>query len=280
MRKVRTQKVVKNVVLWLAIGISLILLLFPYFWTLLSSLKPLEEMAEQTIIPRHFTLSNYKIFFTSEGTYAGKAFRNSAVVASFVTFISILLAFVTAYAALRFRIPGRRKIVGAILGAQFMPLASIIIPFYLLFHRIKLLDTWWCLISVYLVYCLPFAIWLFIGFIQQIPREMEEAAMVDGCSRIMAIFKIVVPLTKSGIFTTATFVFIKAWQEYLGAEMLTSSMKARTVPVVLVGMKGQTYFPIGAMMAGVISFGLPILIFFCLFHSYFLKGTIGGALKH
>jgi len=277
MKKFLSRKVIKNTLLSLIIASLLTLSLFPYLWTVLSSLKPNEELIKATLVPHNFTLLNYKVFFTWTGVF--KALRNSAIVASLTTFIVMGSAFFAAYGITRFKIPGRKAIFGTIMGSQFIPLSSLVIPFYLLIHKFMLLDTWWGLIIVYLVYCLPFAMWLLIGFIQQIPKELDEAAMIDGCSRITAIFKIVMPLARPGMFTIAILVFIKAWQEYLAAEMLTTSFRARTLPVVLASLQAQIGFRRGVQMAGAISFSLPVVVAFLLLHRYFMRGMTGGGLK-
>jgi len=277
MKKFLRRRVIKNVLLSLIIVILLIVSLFPYLWTILNSLKSNEEIAEGTLIPHSFTLSSYGIFLHWTGVF--KSLRNSVIVASLTTFITICLAFFAAYGIVRFKIPGRKTLFGIIMGTQFIPLSTLVVPFYFLVYKLKLLDTWWSLVIVYLVYCLPFAMWLLISYIQQISRDLDEAAMVDGCSRIAAIFKIIMPIARPGIFTTAVFVFIKAWQEYLAAEMLTTSFNARTLPVVLVSLQGQIGFQRGVQMAGAIFFDFPVLVAFLCFHKYFMKGMAEGALK-
>lgn len=277
MKKFVLRKVIKNTLLSLIIAILLTLTLFPYFWTLSNSLKPTEELAKGTLIPHNFTLSNYGVFFRWKGVF--EALRNSVIIASLTTFIAMWLAFFAAYGIARFKIPGIRIAFGVIMGAQFIPLASLVIPFYFLIYKLGLLDTRWGLITVYLIYCLPFAMWLLIGFIRQIPTELDEAAMIDGCSRITAMFKIVIPLAKPGIIATATFIFIRAWQEYLAAEMLTTSFRARTLPVVLASLQGQIGFRRGVQMSGAIFLSLPVLVAFLSLHRYFMRGMTGGALK-
>jgi ABC-type glycerol-3-phosphate transport system permease component len=277
MKRFLRKRIIKNTLLSLIAAILLTVSLFPYLWTISNSLKPNEEIAEGTLIPHNFTLSSYRVFLAWTGIF--ESLRNSVIVASLTTFITICLAFFAAYGIARFKIPGRKTLFGIIMGTQFIPLSSLIVPFYFLVCKFRLLDTWWSLIIVYLVYCLPFAMWLLIGYIQQISKDLDEAAMVDGCSRIAAIFKIVIPIARPAIFTTAVLVFIKAWEEYLAAEMLTTSFRARTLPVVLVSLQGQIGFQRGVQMAGAILFDLPVLFAFLYLHRYFMRGMVEGALK-
>jgi len=277
MKKFLQRRVTNNTLLLLIIAILLIVSLFPYLWTISNSLKPKEEIAQGTLLPHNFTLSSYRVFLAWEGVF--ESLRNSVIVASLTTFITICLAFFAAYGIARFNIPGRKTIFGTIMGTQFIPLSSLVVPFYFLVYKLRLLDTWWSLIIVYLVYCLPFAMWLLIGYIQQIPKELDESAMVDGCSRIASIFKIIIPIAKPGIFTTAVLIFIKAWQEYLAAAMLTTSFRAETLPVVLVALQGEIGFQRGVQMAGAILFDLPVLIAFLYLHKHFMSGMVEGALK-
>jgi len=278
MKKFLQRRVIKNMLLLLIVAILLILNLFPYLWTISNSLKPNEEIAQGTLLPHNFTLSNYKVFLAWEGVF--ESLRNSIIVASLTTFIAICLAFFAAYGIARFKIPGRKTLFGTIMGTQFIPLSSLVVPFYFVVFKLGLLDTRWSLVMVYLVYCLPFAMWLLIGYIQQIPKALDESAMIDGCSRIAILFKIIIPIAKPGMFTTAVLIFIKTWQEYLAAAMLTTSFRAETLPVILASLQGQTGFNRGAQMAGAILFDLPLLCAFLYLHKHFMSGMVEGSLKN
>jgi multiple sugar transport system permease protein len=268
---------VKDVFLCLLLACGIVLSLYPFLWAVFYSFKPTTEMASPALFPKRPTLANYRLFLGWEGVLP--AFWNSIVVSSLTTIVAIVVSLFAAYGIVRFDIRGKRLIFQSIIGAQFIPLSSVIIPFYLLFYKLGLYDTWFSLVGVYLVYCLPFATWLLAGFVQKVPFVLEEAAMVDGCSRIGAIVKVVLPSAMPGIFTTAVFVFIKAWQEYLAALMLTESFRARTLPVVLAGLQTQVTFQEGTIMAGSVLATLPVTIAFLILHKRFLKGATSGAVK-
>lgn len=269
-----TRKRAKNILIALVLLIFIVSSLYPYLWNLMTSLKPTTEMANTSLLPHNYTLEHFKTFLSWQGVVP--AFRNSVGISTLAAIIATTLALFAAYSIVRFRLFGKRVIFQAILGAQFIPLSALVLPFYLLAFKLALFDTWWALVLVYLVYTVPFATWLLAGFIQQIPGALEEAAMVDGCSRIGAIVRILLPLAMPGVFVTAVFVFIKAWQEYLAAAMLTQSFRAKTLPVVLVGLQGQTSFELGTMMAGVVVAGAPAMIAFLILHKHFLQGMGGG----
>lgn len=264
----RFRKQLKNAVLLIVLIVGVIKALFPFIWNIGASLKPTQELATPSLFPSRPTLNNYRDFFARGRILT--ATRNSFLVACFTGLVSIWFGFLAAYGLVRFRLKGRTLLFQTIIGSQFIPLSSIIVPFYILIYRLKLLDSLIGLVIVYLVYCLPFAVWLLMGFIQKIPKEIEEAALLDGCSRLGAIFRVVLPLLKAGLFTTFSFVWIKAWQEYLAAVMLTSTDKARTLPVVLASLQSEVSFQYGVMMAGVVIAQLPPLFAFLILNRWFL----------
>ena len=274
---VRQKRLAKNVILGVILTSALIILLFPYIWNISMSLKPGREMATGTLFPKHPTFEHYRAFF-QRGNLV-RPLLNSFMVSACTGLLATGFSFLAAYAIVRFSFVGKAAVFQTIIGAQFIPLSSVVIPFYLLLYRLKLLDTVVGLTIVYLVYCVPFATWLLIGFLQKIPKDFEEAAQVDGCSRLGALFKVVLPIARPGIFVTFVFVFIKAWQEYLAAVMLTATDRARTLPVVLGGLQTQTSFEFGTMMAGVVIAGLPVLLAFMFLNKWFLKGMVGGGVK-
>jgi len=269
----RRKRGIKNAVLLLILATAAIVALFPFAWNVCASLKPSWELATRTLFPRQPTLEHYRAFFQRADVLA--AFRNSLIVSGLTGALGTWFAFLAGYGLVRFEMAGKAVLFQSIVGSQFIPLSSLMLPFYLLVYRLKLLDTWWGLVLVYLVYCLPFAVWLLMGFLQKIPKEVEEAACIDGCSRFGAVIKIVLPLARPGLFVTFSFVWIKAWQEYLAAIMLTSTDRARTLPVVLAGLQSQVSFQFGTIMAGVVIAQLPVLIAFVLLNRWFLKGITG-----
>ncbi len=267
----------KNLGLGLIVGCGVCVAVCPFLWAVLYSLKPTTELASPSMLPKHATLASYVTFLHWEGVMP--ALWNSVVVSSLTTLVTMVVSLFAAYAIVRFSMRRKRLVFQLIIGAQFVPLSSVIIPFYLLVFKLGLYDTRLGLLVVYLVYCVPFATWLLAGFIQRVPPALEEAAMVDGCSRVGAVVRILVPSAMPGIFTTAVFVFIKAWQEYLPALMLTESSRAQTLPVVLANLQTQVTFQEGTIMAGSVLASLPVIVAFLVLHGRFLEGVSGGAIK-
>jgi len=245
----------------------------PYLWTLDNSLRPSPDIGKGFFILHEIELSHWITFITRGHCF--EAVRNSIVVATLTTIIAVFLGLITSYSLVKLKIKYKREIFGTILGAQFIPMATLLVPFYILLYWLGLLDTWWGLTMIYLVFTLPLAAWLLAGFLLRFPWELLDAALIDGCSRLYALFKILIPVLRPGMFSTAILVFIKVWQEYLAAEVLTDTYKAATLPVFVNSLQGQISIHIGAIMAGAIFLSLPILVMFLIFNKQFFRGLYG-----
>jgi ABC-type glycerol-3-phosphate transport system permease component len=252
---------------------------FPFVWMLSTSLKlPADTFTRvPKLIPPHFTGENYTKVF--QGTLLSRYFGNSLYIALLVTLLSIWLATMAAYAISRFRFPGRRAITLSILGVQMFPSVVLIIPLFIVMRNMQLLNTHLSLIVSYTTFTLPLCIWVLKGFFDEIPRELEEAALIDGCSNGAAFFRVILPLTLPGIAATGIYAFIGAWNEFVFAMTFINRDELNTMPVGLTTFFGQFTVEWNQLMAASVLFTLPSLLFFVLARKYLAAGVTSGAVK-
>jgi multiple sugar transport system permease protein len=203
---------------------------------------------------------------------------NSLIVASLNTVLSLIVGSMAAYSLARFRFKGADNVAFWILSIRMMPPVAAIIPIYILMKNIGLIDTPWCLVITYLTFNLPFVVWMMKGFFEEIPREIEESALIDGCSDFSIFLRIALPLVAPGLAATAIMVFIFSWNEFLFALILTGT-KAVTLPVGIIGYMKETGINWGYMTAGGILALIPVVVFMLLVQKHLVKGLTLGALK-
>ena len=203
---------------------------------------------------------------------------NSLIVASLNTLLCLIVGSMAAYGLARFKFRGADNLAFWILSIRMMPPVAAIIPIYILMKNLGLLDTPWCLVITYLTFNLPFVVWMMKGFFEEIPREIEESALIDGCSDFSVFFRIALPLVAPGLAATAIMVFIFSWNEFLFALILTGT-KAVTLPVGIIGYMKETGINWGYMTAGGVLALLPVIVFMVLVQKHLVKGLTLGALK-
>jgi multiple sugar transport system permease protein len=254
------------------------LVLFPFYWLIASSLKAPPEMFHipPIWVPAEPTLDNFARLF--QGAFP-TWFGNSAIVALSTTAVGLVLAALAAYSFSRFPVPGSRALATSFLFIQLFPVAVIVIPLFILWTNLKLTNTYWSLIITYLVFGLPISTWLLIGFFNAVPIELEEAAMIDGSSRLGALVRITLPLSLPGLAATAIYVFLLAWNEFFFALTFTSSTEMRTVPVGLASFFAEHSVDWGGLMAASVVASLPVVVLFGLLSRYFVQGLTSGAVK-
>jgi ABC-type glycerol-3-phosphate transport system permease component len=269
----------KRILLWSVLAFFLAFVLAPFVWMVSISFKPETEIFSKTIniFPREPTLTNYVAIF--QFIPYPRFFMNSVIVAVVTTFASIVVSVLAGYSFSRFRFPGRSLIAFLILATQMFPLVTGIIPLYLVFSKLGLIDTFWALFIAYVAFTIPFCTWMLKGFFDTVPREIEEAAIVDGCSRMQALVKIVLPISTPAILASAVFCFILSWNEFLYATVFTSSDSVRTLPAALGQMVGQGYTQWGGLNAAGVMTTLPVVIGFLAFQRHFVNGLTAGAMK-
>jgi multiple sugar transport system permease protein len=236
----------------------------------MASLPPAETWWDELVRSRNMVIAGPSKF--------GERFLNSIVVGFGSTFLSVFLGVLAAYAFSRFRVPLKDDLLFFILSTRFMPPIAVAIPIFLMYRTLGLSDTWLGLILLYTAVNVSLAVWLLKGFIDEIPREYEEAAMIDGYSRLQAFVKVVLPQAATGIAATAIFCLIFAWNEYAFAVLLTSG-NAQTAPPFIPTIIGEGGLDWPAVGAGTTLFLLPILIFTVLLRRHLLRGITFGAVR-
>lgn len=253
---------------------------FPIVWTFLVSLKPEEDIVTATLqyVPRRITFENYVAIWTRSNFPT--LIANSAVVALTTVVICTVVGTLAAYAIARYRFPGRRELMLFYLVVRMFPAVMIIIPLFILLRGIGLLDSRIGLALAYTAFLLPVFIWMMKGFFDAVPPDLEDAARIDGASRLVAMVRIILPLALGGLVSTAVFIAIGAWNEYLFALMLTTSTGSRTWPVGLQLMVGEFQLPWGSLAAGGIISILPVMLLFAVVQRTLVKGLTAGAVKN
>lgn len=259
--------------------VAIVLMGFPVYWMITTSFKPKGDIlsTDPTLLPRSLTLSNYVEAVTKEGFV--RALINSLIVVFFTVTISLFVALFASIAVARMKFKGKRTYVATILLVQMLPLSALLIPIYLLLSRFNLTDKLSGVILTYLAFVLPFVIWTLRGFLVNIPAELEEAALVDGCTRPQAYRLVLFPLMAPGLVATAIFAFIQAWNEFLLAYILLSSQDNATMPIWLAGFTNRFGTDWGPLMAASTLTALPVVIFFTRIQDKIATGVTAGAVK-
>ncbi|HEY9334725.1 MAG TPA: carbohydrate ABC transporter permease [Kribbella sp.] len=265
---------------YVAVLAYLVFLGFPLLWLISSSLKSPQEFASITpsLLPKHFDLSNYGDALNEQGLVRGLG--NSLQISIYSTILVLIVALPVSYALARFRSRLRPLTNGWILVSQVFPVILIVIPLFMILRPLHLTNTIPGVVIVYMVWSLPFALWMLQGYVAAVPRELEEAASVDGAGRVRTIVSIVMPLLRPGLIATAMFTFISAWNEFFFALVLLQDPQLKTLPLVLarfVGAEGQVQF--GPLAAASVLATVPSLVFFAFLQRRLTSGLLSGAVK-
>lgn len=261
-------------------GIFFIFVLgFPIYWMVTTSFKKREDVlsTDPHLFPESFTFDNYRAALTRDGLVS--SLKNSLQVASITVLVSLFLATFASIAIARMRFRGKRTFITVLLIVQMLPLSALIIPVFLLLTKIHLTNKIPGLAITYVAFILPFTIWTLRGFLANIPVDLEEAALVDGCNRPQAYRHILMPLMAPGLVATAIFAFIQAWNEFLLAYIIMQSQDKLTLPVWLASFTTRTGTDWGPLMAASTLTALPVVIFFMLIQKKIATGVTSGAVK-
>jgi len=269
-----------RVLRYLALAGYVIFLGFPLVWLLSTAFKPPRELVRlhPTLIPIHPTTENFVQAFTEQDL--GRAALNSLQVSLASAVLTVLVATPAAYALTRFRSKLGTLALGWVLLSQLFPFVLLIIPIFLVLREVGLANTHAGLVLIYVVWSLPFALWMLQGFVRNIPLELEQAAAVDGAGRLQILRRVVFPLLAPGLVATALFAFISAWNEFFFALVLIKTPDLATLPVALarfVGIEGTAR--LGPLAAGSLLATLPSLAFFALMQRRLASGSLAGAVK-
>ena len=252
---------------------------FPAVWILLTSVKTETELIQSpiTYLPEAPTLANYETAFTAQPIL--RFMFNSFVVASLSTALCVFVGALAAYALTRLRLPHRDLIMSVLLAVAMFPLISLMVPLFKLMRELGLLNTYLALILPYAVLSLPVCTLVMASFFQDIPPDLEAAAMVDGCSRVGALFKVVIPLSAPGVFTAAILAFVNAWDEFLLALTLMNRVSMRTLSVGITLYQGEFAFPWPLISAALIIALVPICLLIAIFQERVVGGLTAGGVK-
>jgi multiple sugar transport system permease protein len=265
--------------MWLAVVAIVIFCLFPFYWLVNVSLKTGSALSESDLIPPSPTLDNYDSIFKN-GDFTS-ALRNSVIVTSITTILALMVGSFAAYALARLRFPNKFLLLAVILSISTFPPIAIAAPIFKLWTEFGLYDTYVGLILPYLTFALPLAIYILTSFFKEIPKELEEAALVDGATYFQAFRKVVLPLAAPGLVTAGLLTAFFVWNEFLLAQTLTSSPKAYTVPVSVANFTGSQKFeiPLGTISAASVVITIPLVLAVIIFQKRIVAGLTAGAVK-
>ncbi len=287
---VHAQRILGQVVVYLLVFMLIFAVVAPFAWMILSSISPQTELAAipPHWIPKEPTLERYRALFF--GAKAGGAilpagvdkfirgFTSSMAVSIVTTLVCVVTGSMAAYALARLPIPGKSKFMVSILGSQMLPVIVVVIPLYLLMQQFKMMDTWRGLTLLYSGFMLPTVIWIMHSYFLTIPQDLEEAAMIDGCSRIGSFLRVIIPLSGPGLVAVAAFTFLSSWNEFFMA-LIFSASNAKTIPVVVTEFSSQFGTDYGLMATGGVLGSIPPLILAFLLERYIVAGLTAGAVK-
>ncbi|HGY10008.1 MAG TPA: carbohydrate ABC transporter permease [Oceanithermus profundus] len=266
---------------YLLLAFILLYLVFPFYWAVVSSLKSPQELFETPVRywPAHPRWQNYVDVFTQQPF--GRNLLNSTVVAGLTTLLSLLVGSTAAYALGRFRFMGKRTVFFTVLSVAMFPQISVLGGMFVLIRSLGLYNTWWALVLAYMIFTLPFTIWVLTSFIREIPRELEEAAFVDGASPVQVLRIVLLPLMAPGLVTAGLLAFIQAWNEFLFALTFTIDNSARTVPVAIALFSGASQYelPWAQIMAASVIVTVPLIVLVLVFQQRLVSGLTAGAVK-
>jgi ABC-type glycerol-3-phosphate transport system permease component len=260
----------------LVIALAL-LILTPFLWMLLGSFKPtvaLRADQARALVSSEFTLDNYSRLFREYAYFA-----NSTLVSVITAVVATCFSASAGYALARFRFPGRGIFGFAVLLTQMLPMVAVLIPLFIWFRQLYLVDTYWSMFIAYNAFAIPFGTWMLRGIFASLPESLEESARIDGAGELAIFFRIVLPVSRSGIFATAVFAFILAWQEFLFAVTFLNTDGKFTLTVGIAGMFGKEVIDWGLLNAAVVVTAVPVAIMFAFLQRYLVQGLTAGAVK-
>lgn len=274
-------KIISRIFIFLIVLGGVIITIFPILWMISTSFKPVDALFNMPPewIPKKPTIKPFLNLF-KEGSFFITYFVNSFIVCIASTGITVFVASLAGYAFSRFKFRGSRAVMFLILVSQMFPVVMLLISIFSMFLKLRLINTYPALILTYMGFALPFSIWMLKNYFDTLPKEIEEAAYIDGCGRFRVLTRIVYPVTGPAILSVALFVFLVAWNELMFALTLTNTDKMRTIPPGLViTYQGQYQIYWAEMMAASLLVSIPIILLFIFMQRYFIRGMTMGAVK-
>ncbi len=264
---------------YIVLILMLLIIIAPFYWMVITSLKSNNEISAipPSMFPIHPTFSQYTQTFGQFGF--GIYFRNSLIVSIISTIVVVILASLASYAIARLPIRGKTFIMVTLLVISTFPQVSVISPLFVIMEHLGWLNSYQALIIPYVAFNLPFAIWIMRTYFAGIPRELDEAARVDGAGVLTTVFRIILPLSTPGLFTGAIFTFVACWTEFFFALVFNTDNSFRTIPVGIALFGGQFTIPYGTIFAASTVAVLPIVILVLIFQKWVVAGLTSGAVK-
>ena len=275
----KRRKIIRHSAAYLALGVSIIIALFPYFWMITCAIRDQNEIfiSPPKLWSSNVSLDSFERILTE--TKLPRYMLNSLITSLMATAMCIFCAIPAGYALARFQFKGKNTVTTGILLVKLLPQTATLIPLYIMLVNVRLINNSFGLAFTHLFIMVPYTIWMSRGFIKTIPFTVEEAALIDGCNKIQAIVKVVLPMISSGLFAVGLYAFMLSWEEFLFAYTFTGSEASKTITVGLSTLIGEDTSDWGGIMAASIMMGLPVLIFFFSVQDTFIKGIVGGAVK-
>ncbi len=273
-----TSRVLRVFSTYLPVLLIVLFAMSPYIWTFLSSITPETDLytREFHFVPEHPTINNYVRLFTK--IHFARNIIDSIFVAVATAIFGLTITVPASYSFSRFRFRGRKMMLMQFLGINMFPIMLLIIPLFIIMKNLHLMDTHLALIISYSTMAIPFSVWMLTSFFNSIPTELDQAAMIDGCSGMQVMLRVTIPIAMPGIISTGIYIFITAWNEFLYAAILTSS-QVRTIPVALQNMIGEYQIEWGLLTAGGIVSALPVIVLFFFIQRHLISGMTAGAVK-
>ncbi|MDR2542192.1 MAG: carbohydrate ABC transporter permease [Treponema sp.] len=266
-------------IFYIPLVITLIFVLAPFFWVVTTAFKPESDIIQRPIkyLPNPATFDNFVSAWRNVGF--DRFFTNSFSIAIIVAFIVVIFSTLVAYPLTRFNFRGKKLTVVLLLCTQFLPHSMLLVPLFMIFRNMGLINSHLALVITYTTFALPFNTILMRGFMSAIPVSMEEAAMIDGCGRLGAIYRVVLPMLLPAVVACASFAFIDAWKEFLFALMFIMDPAKMTIPVGLRTMIGEFSVSYGTLAAGAMIAIIPPMLMFSYMQKYLVKGLSSGGVK-
>lgn len=274
-------RIIRDIVFWIIILLIIIYTLFPFYWAVVSSITPANQLFTTPVryFPANPTLSSYQTVFSNPAFM--RALLNSAIVAGTTVLLSLLIGSFGAYALGRLQFRGRSLVLYLVLSMTMFPAIAILGALFTMVRALGIYNTPWALVLTYMTFSLPFTVWVLSNFFKSLPLDLEQAAYVDGATPFQTFYMILLPLTAPGLVTTGLLAFIGAWNEFLYALTFTIDTRTRTVPVAIALFSGEQQFeiPWGDIMAAAVVVTIPLVILVLVFQQRLVEGLTAGAVK-
>jgi multiple sugar transport system permease protein len=265
---------------WVGIAIVAVYCLAPFYWMVVSSLRTTNDIFETTLLPTTWSIESYLQVFDSSNNF-GQSLLNSLIVAGITTAFALVFGIFAAYAIARLNFRFKSAILAVIIATSMFPGIAVVVPLLRLFTDIGWINTYQAMIVPSLSFAIPLAVWNLTTFMRQLPHDLEQAAMIDGCTKWQAFTKILLPLAAPGVFTTAILTFIHSWNEFIIALSMANDPAIQTATVAISKFTGATDFqaPFGAQMAAGVIVTIPLMILVLIFQRRIVEGLTSGATK-